>query len=182
VFPVYGFGAAHPKITDSRNGFFPVSGSFDIESDSLAECIKQYQKCLKSVNISGTKNVAGIIKKVLKGIDEFKTEASKKKYKVMLIISDGQIHDIKEVTNKIVKSANYPISIIVLGVGGGNFNELERLDDIKCSLVNHRSEKPIRNNIQFINLDKFSSFDTVMHTIFKRVSSQFSHWYNMQTW
>ena len=179
VFPVYGFGAAHPKISDSRNGFFPVSGSFDIESDSLAECLRQYQKCLKAVNISGTKNVSGIIKKVLKGIDEFKTEANRKKYKVMLIISDGQIHDIKELTNKIVKSANYPISIIVLGVGGHNFNELERLDDVKCRLVNDKGEKPIRNNIQFINLDKFHSFATVMNTIFNRVSVQFCDWYNV---
>ena len=46
----------------------------------------------------------------------------------MLIITDGEIHDMKSVIDTIVQASFYPISIIIVGVGTINFRKMEILD------------------------------------------------------
>ena len=38
-------------------------------------------------------------------------------YHVMLILTDGEIHDMRETLDVIVEMSKYPVSIIIIGVG-----------------------------------------------------------------
>jgi hypothetical protein len=42
-------------------------------------------------------------------------------YNVLLILTDGVIHDMNEVREKIIDSSSMPASIIIVGVGQENF-------------------------------------------------------------
>ena len=47
---------------------------------------------------------------------------------MLLILTDGEIHDMNETINKIVYAADLPMSIIIIGVGNADFKNMERLD------------------------------------------------------
>jgi hypothetical protein len=42
-------------------------------------------------------------------------------YNVLLILTDGVIHDMQEVRERIIDTSNMPASIIIVGVGQENF-------------------------------------------------------------
>lgn len=47
---------------------------------------------------------------------------------MLLIITDGQFTDIYDCIGAIVEAADYPMSIIIIGVGNADFSDMERLD------------------------------------------------------
>lgn len=47
------------------------------------------------------------------------------KYLVMLIITDGEIHDMQESIREIVNASTLPLSILIVGVGNANFDNME---------------------------------------------------------
>ena len=50
-------------------------------------------------------------------------------YHVLLIITDGDIHDMNETKYSIVEAShNLPLSVIIIGVGGADFKLLAALD------------------------------------------------------
>ena len=49
------------------------------------------------------------------------SSGDKKTYFVLLIITDGEIHDFKETVRLIVEASKYPCSIVIVGVGDGDF-------------------------------------------------------------
>lgn len=50
------------------------------------------------------------------------------KYSILLIITDGQISDMNQTIDQIVRGSNMPMSIIIVGVGNANFNSMDILD------------------------------------------------------
>ena len=49
-------------------------------------------------------------------------------YHVLLFLTDGNIHDLRETIDAMVYASNYPISIIIVGIGDGDFSSMEFLD------------------------------------------------------
>lgn len=49
-------------------------------------------------------------------------------YHILLILTDGCIHDMRETIDLIVECTNYPLSIIIIGLGNGDYTAMERLD------------------------------------------------------
>jgi hypothetical protein len=47
---------------------------------------------------------------------------------VLLILTDGEIHDMSQTKNLIVSGALLPISVIIVGVGQADFGNMEILD------------------------------------------------------
>jgi hypothetical protein len=43
-------------------------------------------------------------------------------------LTDGEIHDMDATIDKIINSSNIPLSIIIIGVGNENFNNMKILD------------------------------------------------------
>ena len=52
-------------------------------------------------------------------------QAEKNKYLVLMIITDGVIHDMDETIKLIVRGADLPLSIIIVGVGNEDFTKME---------------------------------------------------------
>jgi len=49
-------------------------------------------------------------------------------YYILLIITDGEIHDMRETIELIVQASHLPLSIVIVGVGNADFGNMERLD------------------------------------------------------
>jgi hypothetical protein len=42
-------------------------------------------------------------------------------YQILLILTDGEIHDMEQTKNLIVENSNLPTSIIIVGIGNADF-------------------------------------------------------------
>ena len=50
-------------------------------------------------------------------------------YEILLILTDGEIHDMSAVKEMIVQAANsLPLSIIIIGIGNADFTNMQILD------------------------------------------------------
>ena len=49
-------------------------------------------------------------------------------YHILLILTDGNIHDLRETVDAMIQCSNFPISIIIVGIGDGDFSTMAFLD------------------------------------------------------
>jgi Copine len=71
-------------------------------------------------------------------------------YHILLILTDGEIHDMKESSDLIVECAKYPLSIIIVGIGSADFSNMEQLDGDEVRLRNSKGEPAVRDIVQFV--------------------------------
>jgi len=122
---VYGFG---DKTTQDKSifPFYPDSRP----CNGVQEVLARYTEITPDVQLAGPTSFAPLIREAIKIVKE------EKSYHILIIIADGQItHDSEycqattETTNAIVDASNYPLSIIVVGVGDGPWEQMEEYDD-----------------------------------------------------
>jgi len=70
-------------------------------------------------------------------------------YQTLLILTDGEIHDMDQTIDKIIQGANLPLSIIIVGVGSANFDNMEKLDGDN-GLYGSNGMKAQRDIVQFV--------------------------------
>ena len=56
-------------------------------------------------------------------------------YHILLMITDGCIHDMRETIDRIVDCSKYPLSIIIVGIGDADFSMMDMLDSDDYELV-----------------------------------------------
>jgi hypothetical protein len=49
-------------------------------------------------------------------------------YYVLILLTDGSIDDYDDTVDKIVQASNLPLSIVLVGLGNGDFTLLKKLD------------------------------------------------------
>ena len=52
----------------------------------------------------------------------------KQKYTICLILTDGVINDLQATIDEVVQGSVLPLSIIIVGIGGAEFDQMEQLD------------------------------------------------------
>lgn len=142
IIPVFGFGDVNTK----NHSVFPIlndQGSYCIGVDEA------YTKITPYIKLSGSTNFAPIIDKAL----EIVTTNERREYHILLIITDGQVTetDQDETIQAIVEATDYPLSIIIFGVGDGPWDEMEKFDDL---LPQRRFD-----NLQFVEYNKVMKND-----------------------
>ena len=59
-------------------------------------------------------------------------------YNILLLLTDGTIHDMDRTTDLVCELAELPCSIIIVGVGNADFSAMEELDGDDGPLRNSR--------------------------------------------
>ena len=74
---------------------------------------------------------------------------------MLLIITDGVITDMDQTRSAIVQASRLPMSIIIVGVGGADFSEMEFLDSDDKLLRSASGEIAARDIVQFVPFRDF---------------------------
>ncbi|XP_066942363.1 copine-8-like isoform X1 [Macrobrachium rosenbergii] len=151
-FPVLGFGARLPPDFSTASHEFFVNG--DPSSPycfRVQGVIEAYYNCLNRVQLYGPTNFAPIINHVARFAA---SNRAGDKYFILLIITDGIITDMPQTKEAIVNAATLPLSIIIVGVGGADFSNMEELDGDVVRLSSN-GRYAARDIVQFVPFTQF---------------------------
>ncbi|KAJ1349656.1 hypothetical protein KIN20_005253 [Parelaphostrongylus tenuis] len=147
-FDAFGFGAILPPQTC-------VSPVFSLNFDAnpavvgLPGILEAYRFALNRVRLYGPTNFAPVIREISKKASCLPTNGSR--YQILLIITDGAISDLAATKAAIISASILPLSIIIVGVGDAEFENMHELDsdDRALSQGGHTAQRDI---VQFVPL------------------------------
>ena len=82
-------------------------------------------------------------------------------YFVLLILTDGEITDLDQTRDAIVRASRLPLSIIIVGVGPADFKAMELLDGDDGKLRSTLGEAIARDIVQFVPYRQFKDVSGV---------------------
>ncbi|XP_033112176.1 E3 ubiquitin-protein ligase RGLG4-like [Anneissia japonica] len=138
LVPAYGFGDSKLKDT----GVFPFKSS-GAPCHGFMEVLELYNGMVSRVTLGGPTSFVPVIRKAIAIVKE------KMSYHILLIITDGQVMNEELTAEAIIEASMYPISIVVVGVGDGPWNNLVNFDD--------NLPKRKFDNFQFVNFHEVYS-------------------------
>ena len=72
-------------------------------------------------------------------------------YTICLILTDGVSNDLQETIDEVVAGSSYPLSIIIVGIGPADFDQMEELDADTNPLYSRKWKKYAeRDIVQFV--------------------------------
>mmetsp|Transcript_5980 Transcript_5980/g.15175 ORF Transcript_5980/g.15175 Transcript_5980/m.15175 type:complete len:276 (-) Transcript_5980:46-873(-) len=134
IIPTFGFG---DEVTTDRS-VFALAEPYPYTFQGVLDA---YNAVTPHIKLHGPTSFAPII---FKAIDIVKKAG--RQYHILVIIADGQVTNERETIKAIEKASQYPLSIVVVGVGDGPWDVMEEFDD--------RLPKRKFDNFQFVNYHK----------------------------
>ncbi|XP_042428942.1 protein BONZAI 3-like isoform X2 [Zingiber officinale] len=148
-FPAWGFGGriSHGSVSHCFN----LNGSpGESEVSGVEGIMAAYAMALHNVALSGPTLFGPVICKAAE-IATQSLSIGQNKYYALLIITDGVITDLQATVDAIVRASDLPMSILIVGVGGADFKEMEFLDaDNGKRLESSTGRIATRDIVQFV--------------------------------
>ena len=132
-----------------------------------------YKNAIQNTTLSGPTHFGKVLSAILQYMQAY---IETKMYHILLILTDGIIHDMSETTDLIVECAKYPLSIIIVGIGNADFSNMEQLDGDEVRIRNSRGEPAVRDIVQFVQFKDFKEagdFGMLAEEVLKEVPDQF---------
>ena len=80
------------------------------------------------------------------------------KFHILMIVTDGVISDMNKTIDEIVRGSDYPMAIIIVGVGDADFDSMETLDGDDEALYSQAYRKYMAADIvQFVPFNDYKS-------------------------
>ena len=161
-FTVLGFGATIPHVMPDTSHCFAINNNiFDPEIPTLQGVFDTYKEVLNTLSFTGPTYFSGILNYVNRMIEyEIKKQ---KKYYILLIMTDGIIDDMESTTDEIVRATSLPLSIIIVGIGSADFNNMKVLDADNTPLYSKKLNKKMeRDIVQFVPFENFKHDHTLL--------------------
>ena len=149
-FPLFGFGGV-PNGRSNVEHCFPLNFTSNPCVNGVNEMIQIYKESLRKAELSGPTYFAPL----LNNIADFTTKSPEGVYFILMILTDGEICDMKETVDAIIRCSKLPMSIIIIGVGNSSFSAMEQLDGDDMPLRNDYGACVIRDIVQFVPFANF---------------------------
>ncbi|CAF2118817.1 protein BONZAI 2 [Brassica rapa] len=172
-FPAWGFGARPIDIPVSH--CFNLNGSSTYcEVDGIQGIMNAYNGALFNVSFAGPTLFGPVINAAATIASESLAQNAKRYY-VLLIITDGVITDLQETKDALVSASDLPLSILIVGVGGADYKEMEVLDGDKGERLESSSGRVAsRDIVQFVALRDMQYGEvSVVEALLAELPSQF---------
>ena len=101
----------------------------------MSGIMNSYRNSLNSVELSGPTLYSHVLKKVIEMTEAENIGQQNQQYFVLLILTDGEIHDMQETIDLIVRGSHLPLSIVIVGLGDEQFDNMMYLDADSIPLV-----------------------------------------------
>lgn len=187
MFPALGFGAQLPDGSVSHE--FAIN--FNPQNPFCAGIqgiVMAYQNCVPQIKLWGPTNVAPIIYHVARFAATAQQEERDKgahAYYVLLLLTDGVISDMDDARSAIVHASALPMSIIIVGVGGADFSDMQKLDGDDGVLRAPNGQPVHRDIVQFVPFREFkgntaASAATLAKHVLAEVPKQVTHYYEQR--
>mmetsp|Transcript_3269 Transcript_3269/g.4610 ORF Transcript_3269/g.4610 Transcript_3269/m.4610 type:complete len:592 (+) Transcript_3269:72-1847(+) len=156
-FPVFGFGGKQGG-TETVSHCFAANGN-PSEPDAhpqpgVAGILQTYYNSMKQIRLSGPTLFAPLL---AEAAALAQSAHGTGQYYILLILTDGVIHDMPATVETIVGSAHLPLSILIVGVGDADFSAMEELDGDQKRLKSMSGKEAPRDIVQFVELSKYQS-------------------------
>ena len=115
-----------------------------------------YKTALSGTSLSGPTYFSQVLRIVL---EYMKATLNLQMYHILLIITDGAIHDMPQTKDLIVECSLFPLSIIIVGVGNADFSNMVELDGDEVALRNSKGQVAARDIVQFVKFADFAHAD-----------------------
>jgi len=151
MFPAFLFGG---YVNGETNHCYPLNGNVgDPEVQGLDGIISVYRSAIKRYDLSGPTYFHHVIQNA--SIMAERSWNESKTYTILLILTDGEINDMQETIDCVVDASMKPLSIIIVGIGGANFDKMVILDADDNPLVSSNGVKMGRDIVQFVSYRDF---------------------------
>jgi hypothetical protein len=133
-FSVFGFGAKYGGVIQHC---FQVGNSDEL--DGLLGVLEAYRNVFRTgLTMSGPTVFAEVIDyaaATARSKQEESLRMGKQSYKVLLILTDGEVSDMELTKRAIHTASDAPLSIVIVGIGNADFGMMNALDDFQNSNV-----------------------------------------------
>lgn len=156
-FALFGFGGI-PRFAGGTtvSHCFNLTGSQNPTVDGLYQMFSHYRTALQGTTLSGPTHFSKVLLAVL---EYMKASMQLPLYHILLILTDGAIHDMNETKDLIVECSKYPLSIIIVGIGNADFTNMHILDGDDVVLRNSRGQPTLRDIVQFVEFNEHKGCD-----------------------
>ncbi|XP_059663482.1 protein BONZAI 3-like [Cornus florida] len=171
-FPAWGFGGRMFDGSVSHCFNLSVTGGFEVEG--VEGIMAAYSSALHNVALAGPTLFGPVINKAAE-IAGHSLSYDKSKYFVLLIITDGVLTDLQETKDALVRASDLPLSILIVGVGGADFEKMEILDaDGGQRLESSTGRIATRDIVQFVPMrDVHGGQISVVQALLEELPGQF---------
>ena len=189
LFPVFGFGfqfndqykeLGH-KLGKYNYFNYPINCNIkDPNIHLIDEVLTQYRKFIHRVKLSGPTNFAPMIRDLNNVVKRNLEKELFMNYNILMILTDGQISDMQMTIDELVEASFLPISVIIVGIGNGNFGNMDILDADENPLYDSRKRKADRDLVQFVPFNDYKNdppklAEQVLEEIPRQVIEYFQH-------
>ena len=122
------------------------------------EVLKAYQKGILGSTLAGPSYFRRLLEMVKSQITESLSKTgleANRIYHVVIIITDGNCHDMEETSRLLVSLSGMPFSAVVIGVGESDFEQMEILDADGEILKDKDGNEAIRDIVQLVQYKDF---------------------------
>jgi len=189
LFPVFGFGFQfqdqYRNLGSNLGKYnydnFPINCNVnDPNIHLIDDVLTQYRKFITKVKLWGPTNFAPMIRDLNNEVKENLRKGLTMSYNILMILTDGQISDMQNTINELVEASFLPISVIIVGIGNGNFGNMDILDADDNPLYDSRRRKADRDLVQFVPFNNYKNdppklAEQVLEEIPRQVVEYYQH-------
>ena len=110
-----------------------------------------YKKTVNNILFSGPTCFAPCLQRFY---EHCMNQMGQSQYNVLLIITDGEIHDMPQTKELLVQLSQLACSVIIVGVGKEDFTNMHVLDSDHHLLKADSGAQAVRDIVQFVEYDK----------------------------
>ena len=171
-YDVYGFGA---DVNGEFSNCFNINFNENSKIKGVENIIKEYKNAVNKVDFSGGTYFAPVINSINSKI---KSSNQKLNYNILMIISDGYVHDINEIIDRIVESSKLPLSVIIIGVGADVTSDMKQLNGEDGKLIDSNGEGLEKDIVQYVHFNDYNeNIGKLTQEVFRYIPQQIKDYF-----